>query len=131
MSKKLIDKIFFTLSDGSKWSLSAMIIAHSRAAYYATLDAERGDGEYDEIYHQEIMIALTDWTELFDWLVNNMVEADIVPYLIKEIEPNVIDLGNEVAMILKYGAGLSYKFGTSIVEKVEEIKKRGKDGVSK
>jgi hypothetical protein len=65
------------MSDSKRWAIPSMLIAKDRAAYYAKLDSERGDGEYDTIYEDELEYALSDDYELTDWAHNSMNWADV------------------------------------------------------
>lgn len=68
--------IIIAFSDGD-YKIPADIIAKDRAKYYAELDSERGDGEYDEIYKEEYEYTMNDNYELIDWAENNMDWSDI------------------------------------------------------
>lgn len=76
MSNQIV-ALVVEFSDGSRWEVSARLIAESRAKYYAKLDSERGDGEYDGVLAIEMEHALTDEYELIDWAKNNMNWSDV------------------------------------------------------
>jgi hypothetical protein len=66
-----------TMPDGSKWDVSAKVIAGNRAEYYADDDP---DTSYDEEY------------ELQDWAANNMNWHEVKDIAKKaEIEPPAVD----------------------------------------
>jgi len=66
-----------TMPDASQWDVPAELIAKSRAAYYAQLDSERGEGSYDAIYALELDYTLAAPDELEDWAANNMNWSDV------------------------------------------------------
>ena len=66
-----------TMPDESQWDVPGDLIAKSRAAYYAKLDSERGEGSYDEIYARELEYTLGNSGELEDWAANNMNWSDV------------------------------------------------------
>jgi hypothetical protein len=76
------------MSDGKRWAIPAMLIAKDRAAYYAKLDSERGDGEYDTIYEDELEYTLSDDYELTDWAHNNMNWSDVLAYAVELLPVN-------------------------------------------
>lgn len=81
-----------TMPDRSRWAIPARVIAEWRAAYYADHDAARGDGDYVEIYAQELEIGLRDSSLLLDYAHNSTDWPDVVPYaqrLPNEPEPPV------------------------------------------
>ncbi len=65
-------KIEITFSNGVVYSIPAKIVAEDRADYYATQD----DGDYDEIFKQEMWV-LDDELELLDWMRGNMDWEDV------------------------------------------------------
>lgn len=64
-------------SDHSVWRIPAHSIADSRARYFATIDSERGDGPYEEVYNSEYTYTINDKYELLDWAANNLNWSDI------------------------------------------------------
>lgn len=68
--------IIIEFSDG-EYKIPADIVAKNRAEYYAKLDSENGDGEYDAIYKEEYEIVMKDDYELIDWAENNMNWSDV------------------------------------------------------
>ena len=79
-----------TMPDNSKWDVEAVIIANSRAAYYAQKDSGVTEGrEYDKIYKDEMEYALSDSDELIDWAENNMNWEDVQRYAHKVKDGNI------------------------------------------
>ena len=76
------------MSDGKQWAVPALLIAKDRAAYYAKLDSERGEGDYDTIYEGEVDYALSNDYEITDWATGNMDWEDVSAYAIQlEVQP--------------------------------------------
>ena len=75
-------------SDGTCWKIPAAVIAKSRAHYFALNDAEKGDGEYNEVYKSEFETTLENDYELTDWAKNSMDWEDVFPdaELVDEVE---------------------------------------------
>ena len=71
------------MSDKTQWAIPAMIIAEDKAKYYANHDAEAGYGEYDDIYKEEIIEAMSDEYEITDWAANNMDWEDVCSHAIQ------------------------------------------------
>lgn len=70
------------MSDGKRWAIPALLVAKDRAAYYAKLDSEQGDDDYDTIYKEELDYTLSDDYELIDWAHNNMNWSDVSEHAI-------------------------------------------------
>ena len=68
-------QIEITFSNGSVYSIPAKVVAEDRADYYATKD----DGDYDEIFEEEMWV-LDDELELLDWMRGNMDWEDVEEY---------------------------------------------------
>lgn len=79
------------MSDGTRWAIPAMAIAKDRAAYLAKRDAESGLGDYDHIYEEEIVWAMSDDYEIRDWASNNMNWEDVSSWAtqLKSVPPKV------------------------------------------
>lgn len=77
-------------SDSSWWKIPVQIIAESRAKYFAKTDSEDGEGEYDDIFNDELKYTLEDDTEIIDWAKNNMYWDDVKDFAIfeKQEKPN-------------------------------------------
>ena len=71
------------MSDGTQWAIPAMVIVKDRAEYYAKEDVKWGCGEYDEIYKEEIIEAMSDEYEITDWAANNMDWEDVWRHAIR------------------------------------------------
>jgi len=65
------------MSDKTKWAIPARLIAINRAQYYATYDAEGGDGKYEDIFAVEVEYAMSTDCEITDWAANNMDWEDV------------------------------------------------------
>jgi hypothetical protein len=85
-------KIIIKFHKGITYEIPAVIIAESRANYYACI-VDGYDSDSQE-YLDEVNHALNDEFELFDWIENNMNWNDLKPYAIK-IKEDSIDLENE------------------------------------
>lgn len=74
-----------TMPNGERWGVPLSIIAHSRATYYADLDAKR-DGlskeERDQRYEEEYTYTIEDKLEIHDWAPNNMNWTDVSEHAI-------------------------------------------------
>jgi len=80
MSEKFLVVCF---SDGSSWEIPAMVIATSRAGYYAQLDSERHGDDYDEVFKSEVEYAMRETDELTTWAHSNMDWADVEAHAIR------------------------------------------------
>jgi hypothetical protein len=76
MSNQIV-ALVVEFSDGSRWEISAMVIARQRAFYYANLDASRGEGDFGDLFDKELAYTLSDKSELLDWARNNMNWSDV------------------------------------------------------
>lgn len=70
------------MSDKTQWAIPARLIAINRAQYYATLDAQRGDGEYEDVFAKEIEYAMSEAYEITDWAANNMNWVEVCSHAI-------------------------------------------------
>lgn len=66
-----------SMPDGTTWVIPASLIARKRAEYYAQVDVDAGDGEFDELYGKEYDYSFNDASELLDWAGNNMNWSDV------------------------------------------------------
>lgn len=80
-----------TMPDGSKYDVPAKLIAEDRAKYYAKLDSERGDADYDEAYRNEFDFTMENDFELKDWAANNMNWDDVKDHAVKVEEVVEVD----------------------------------------
>lgn len=71
------------MSDKTQWAIPARLIAINRAQYYAALDAERGDGEYEDVFAKEVEYAMSEAYEITDWAANNMDWEDVCSHAIQ------------------------------------------------
>lgn len=71
------------MSDKTQWAIPARLIAINRAQYYATLDAERGDGKYEDVFEKEVEYAMSTDYEITDWAANNMSWEDVRSHAIQ------------------------------------------------
>ncbi len=65
------------MSDKTQWAIPARLIATNRAQFYAQLDAERGDGEYADVFAKEVEYAMSVKYKITDWAANNMNWDDV------------------------------------------------------
>ncbi len=80
-------------SNGEAYEIPAMIIASSRATYYAGVDIKNDPKlKFDEVYQKELDYSMSDGGELIDWASNNMnwsdVEAVAEKVLIEDLSLN-------------------------------------------
>ena len=68
---------------GDTFRVPVKIIAESRAAYYAKVDADAGEGTFEDRYKEELEYSLSDNSELLDWASNNMNWSDLSGYAVK------------------------------------------------
>lgn len=81
-----------TMPNGSKYDVPALFIAKDRAQYYAEHDTGKIEGkEYNEVYNEEIDIALEDDYEIIDWACNNMNWSDVKGIAIRVEEEEKVD----------------------------------------
>lgn len=77
--------------NGETWRFPALIVARSRALYYAEADTGETRGtEHDRVYREEFDYTMSDDSELHDWLHNNMNWSDVEDYAVlvpKEPKP--------------------------------------------
>lgn len=80
------------MPDGSRWDVPAAIIAEDRAKYYARVDADAGEGTYDENYAREYADTLRSSADLKDWAANNMNWSDVAAKAQRVQEPPPVDM---------------------------------------
>ena len=56
-----------TMPDGSRWDVPAAVVAHNRAAHYATDGGPSGTEGYQRAYDKEYRHSLLDDADLLDW----------------------------------------------------------------
>lgn len=76
-----------TMPDGSRWDVPARIIAEDRAKYYARVDADAGEGTYEDNYASEYQVTLESDDDLKDWAANNMNWSDVASQAQRMQEP--------------------------------------------
>lgn len=77
-----------TMPDDSQWDVPALLIAESRARYYAELDVKRGDAtDFDQAFADEVEYALGDSYEIEDWAANNMNWSDVASAAVQVVAP--------------------------------------------
>lgn len=59
------------------YRIPARVLAVERAKYYAALDAQDGDGVYEDLYDEELKYTLENEDEIIDWASNNTDWADV------------------------------------------------------
>ena len=67
-----------TMPDNSVWEVPAVLVAESRAKYYAAKDTGSTEGEaYERSLAEELEYTLRDEDEITDWAANNMNWSDV------------------------------------------------------
>lgn len=80
-------QLHVSMPDGSVWAVPARVIAEKRAAYYAEHDTGQKSGpEYDEVFRQEVELALDDPAEVIDFARNSMDWEDVATHA-KQVKP--------------------------------------------
>ena len=72
--------LLVTFSNRITYKIPASLIAGSRADYYARIDADRGDGDYDANYITEYQLSIKDDSLLEEWAKNSMNWEDVYEY---------------------------------------------------
>ena len=80
--------LLVTFSDRRTYKIPVSLIAGSRADYYARIDADSGDGDYDANYIKEYEYTMKDDSVLEEWAKNSMDWEDISDYaeIVEDIE---------------------------------------------
>ncbi|MBC8489855.1 MAG: hypothetical protein H8D45_27885 [Bacteroidetes bacterium] len=79
------------MSDKTQWAIPAKLIAINRAQYYAQLETERGNGEYEDVFAKEVKYAMSDEHEITDWAANNMNWKDVYSHAIQLTTSHSVD----------------------------------------
>jgi hypothetical protein len=81
-------------ADHSEVLVPALCVAEGRAKYYAEVDAAYGDGEYNEVYKEELVFTLDDEFELLDWFHGNTNYEDFTGQFIEISHPHAGSFSN-------------------------------------
>ncbi len=102
-----------TFSNGEKFEVAGLVIAHPRATYYTNADhgilTTKNHAEWTEHHTKELDYALNNGEELLTWIQNNMNWADVKQYAKKlpmqdhnvDFEKEFLDAKFEVLEIAK------------------------------
>lgn len=74
-----MSKILYIKDKGYVWTIPTMPIVLNRADYYASIEKSR-DGDYNEVFKQEIRSVQDDPVEILDWFLSNMDMHDMAAY---------------------------------------------------
>ena len=105
------------MSDKTQWAIPARLIAINRAQYYAALDAERGDGEYEDVFATEVEYAMSINYEITDWAANNMNWEDVCSHAIQlKMPPPGISYHKDWANARKFVKEIVFPISTKEME---------------